>query len=122
MEWKIDENLPIRTQLTEQLAAYIASGCFKPGGRFPSVRELAADAGVNPNTMQRALSELEDMGLIITNRTAGRCVTDDMEKINNVRKKQAKKQVEAFLEKMKALGFSRDEIADVINEAIKEGE
>lgn len=62
-------------------ASQIAAGVYGPGERLPSVRELAAEAGVNPNTMQRAMADLESRGLAVANRTAGRCVTNDMETI-----------------------------------------
>ena len=85
MEWNIADDRPIWIQLSEQLTAQIASGMYQPGQRLPSVREFAADAGVNPNTMQRALADLEGKGLILTNRTAGRSVTQDMEVIKQLR-------------------------------------
>ena len=69
MEWKILDDRPIWIQLSEQIAARIAAGVYGVGERLPSVREFAADAGVNPNTMQRAMADLESQGLVITNRT-----------------------------------------------------
>lgn len=122
MKWKLTDDRPIWLQLSEQLSAQIAAGVFKPGDRLPSVREFAANAEVNPNTMQRAMADLEMKGLIITNRTAGRCVTQDMERIKELKTGQAKTQVREFLNKMKDLGFSIKEIRDVLEEALKEGE
>ncbi|HIU78890.1 MAG TPA: GntR family transcriptional regulator, partial [Candidatus Avilachnospira avicola] len=118
MEWNIDDRLPIWSQLKEQLSAFISSGGMTPGERIPSVRDLAADAGVNPNTMQRALSELEGLGLIVTNRTAGRSVTSDMNRINEIRREQVKKDIEQFLQKMEALGYGRDEILTVLKDVL----
>lgn len=117
MGWKITDDRPIWMQLAEQLAVQITAGTYKPGERLPSVREFAAQAGVNPNTMQRALADLESHGLIITNRTVGRCVTQDMEKIKKLRTRQAKEEAVRFLEQMGSLGYSREEIRTVLEEA-----
>lgn len=122
MEWKITGDRPIWLQLSEQLSAQIAAGIYPPGARLPSVREFAAQAGVNPNTMQRAMADLESRGLVVTNRTAGRCVTQDMETIRNLRTAQAKEQVLQFLERMGSLGYTREEIKSVLEDALKEGE
>ncbi len=122
MEWKIDDRYPIWSQLSEQLAAFITGGQFEAGQRLPSVREFAADAGVNPNTMQRAMAELESLGLVVTNRTAGRAVTEDRDRIDQIRRTQVKKEVDIFLERMEALGFTRDEIMGVLREALTEEE
>lgn len=110
MKWKIDDNRPIWQQLSEQLLMQIISGAYPPGSRLPSVRDLAADAGVNPNTMQRALSELEDRGLVQTNRTAGRQVTEAQELLQAMRAELAEGQMQEFLHKMKALGYTAEEI------------
>ena len=118
MKWSIDERLPIWSQLVEQLCAFITSGGFEPGQRLPSVRDFAQEAGVNPNTMQRSLSELETMGLVVTNRTAGRCVTTDMERIAEIRRQQMDKQVDDFISRMEALGFTRDEIFMAVKDAL----
>ena len=120
MEWKIAEDRPIWIQLSEQLTAQIASGVYQPGQRLPSVREFAADAGVNPNTMQRALTDLESKGLIITNRTAGRSVTQDMETIKQLRTDRAMEQVRQFLAQMCELGYTKEEIGMVLTQALKE--
>lgn len=114
MDWKIDENLPIWAQLGDRITEEIAAGHYPPGARLPSVRELAADAGVNPNTMQRALSELETKGLLVTNRTAGRTVTSDTKRIEALKQKEAKKQILLFLEKMRQLGYTEQEIKKLI--------
>ncbi len=120
MDWKIADDRPIWIQLSQQLTAQIASGVYKPGQRLPSVREFAADAGVNPNTMQRALVDLENRGLVITNRTAGRSVTEDMEKIGKLRRDRAMEQVRQFLSRMKELGYTREEIGNVLAQALRE--
>ncbi len=122
MEWKIADDRPIWMQLSEQIAAQIAAGVYSVGERLPSVRELAADAGVNPNTMQRAMADLENQGLVVTNRTAGRSVTQDMRAIEELRSMQAREQVLVFLERMKGLGYTRGEIRAVLEDALKEVE
>ena len=120
MECKILDDIPIWIQLSQQITSQIVSGVYKPGQRLPSVREFAADAGVNPNTMQRALAELENKGFIITNRTAGRSVTQDMEKIETLRRDRAMEQARQFLSQMKELGYTREEIGNVLTQALKE--
>ena len=90
----------------------IVTGEYPPGERFPSVRELALQADVNPNTMQRALARLEENGLLITSRTAGRNVTEDEETLRTVKKQLAEKRVAEYLEDMEKLGFSSGMAAD----------
>lgn len=118
MNWKIDENLPIWSQLSEHILAEIIAGRFPPGARLPSVRELAAEAGVNPNTMQRAFSDLEMRGLVMTNRTAGRSVTTDGAVIQALRKQQAERCLDAFLLEMQGLGFQKEEIKTAVLSAL----
>ena len=84
MQWIIDSERPVYIQLVEQIHNGIISGYYKPGDKLPSVRELAAEAGVNPNTMQRALSELEQTELVFSNRTSGRYITSDTEIIKSL--------------------------------------
>ena len=86
MAWELNGERPIYLQLVEQIRLRIISGRYAPGERLPSVRDLAAEAAVNPNTMQRALVELESCGLVITQGTMGRIVTDSNEIINAERK------------------------------------
>ncbi len=108
MKWTFTGDAPIYAQLMEQLKAGIVSGEFPPGGRLPSVRELAAEAGVNPNTMQRSLAELEREGLVVSQRTAGRFVTEE-EGVNEHTKEQlAQGHIQTFWTAMEALGYSRD--------------
>ena len=92
----------------------IVSGVYQPGTKIPSVRELAADAGVNPNTMQKALAELERSGLVMTQRTSGRVVTEDLNMIKEIRNQLAGEQVKEFVKKMKDLGFDREDIIDLL--------
>ena len=116
MKWKLTEDRPIWVQLTEQLTLRIVSGEYEPGSSVPTVRALAAEAGVNPNTMQRALSELESRGLVETRRTAGRTVTENAEQIASVRQELAWRRMEEFMASMRALGYTDEETRTMLNE------
>ena len=106
MDWDLDDSRSIYPQLKELIKRGIITGEYAPGSAFPTVRELASDAGVNRNTMQRAMAELESEGLLITNRTAGRTVTTDLPLIEQMRRELAEKQVDTFLQEMASLGYS----------------
>lgn len=114
MAWDLDSDRPIYAQLVERIQKQIVSGQYPPGGRLPSVRELAAVAAVNPNTMQKAFAELERSGLIITQRTNGRTVTDDKELLGNIRQELAKEQVDTFFNGIKELGFTDQEAVELV--------
>ena len=116
MAWSFKEDRPIYTQLLEQIQARIVTGQYKIGERLPSVRELAAEAGVNPNTMQRALAELERIGLVYSLRTSGRMITDDAQKIGEMKMQLAQDVIEEFLQNMKKLGYEQKEIAQLIEQ------
>ncbi len=116
MEWKLDDSRPIWPQLKEQLIIAIVAGEYNMGGSFPTVRELAEDAGVNRNTMQRALSELEHDGFVTTNRTAGRTVTTDEGLVTRMKESIAKKSIEKFIREMAAIGYSADDVVKMIKE------
>ena len=120
MEWKFRGDLPIYSQLVEQIKLGIVSGGFLPGERLKSVRDMAAEAGVNPNTMQRALQELERDGMVYTQRTAGRFVTEDMRVIEHTKKQFAEEQIRSFLEAMGRLGYRREEILSLLQEEREE--
>ncbi len=105
MEWNIAPDRPVYLQLIEQMERAVAAGVYQPGERLPGVREMAAGAAVNPNTMQRALQELETRGLVNTQRTAGRSVTADEARIAQLREQLAQGQIGQFLENMARLGF-----------------
>lgn len=115
MKWEIRPDRPVYVQLVERLEAAILTGEYPPGQRVPGVRELAAQAAVNPNTMQRALAELEARGLLETHRTAGRTVTSDAEKLAALRAGRARAQARAFLTQMRALGLSGEEAAALLD-------
>ena len=114
MAWEFKSDRPIYTQLLEKIQLMIISGKYKPGDKLPSVREFASDAAVNPNTMQRAMAELERIGLVYSNRTSGRMITDDLEKIKEIKKKLAKESVNEFMQNMGRLGYSEDDIIELI--------
>ena len=104
--WNLDSDRPIYVQLVERLQIQIVSGQYAPGQKLPSVRELAAVAAVNPNTMQKALTELERSGLLYAQRTAGRFVTENRKLIQQTREALAEGEVLAFLTRMEGLGFT----------------
>lgn len=118
-EWRITNDRPIYLQLTEQIVQRIVSGRYPSASKLPSVRELAVEAGVNPNTMQRAFAELEREGLVTTNRTAGRIVTEDTVMIENIRGRLAAQRIEEFLEGMELLGFTGSQAAKLLTQYAK---
>lgn len=122
MGWKFNNDRSIYLQLVEQIQNRIATGFYKPGGRLPSVRELAGEAEVNPNTMQKALAELERQELLYSQRTAGRFVTENEGRILRMKKEAAREAVDVFLKQMENLGFDETEIIELIREAGKERE
>ena len=123
MKWQFSNDAPIYSQLIDQIQVGIVSGAFPPGERLPSVRDLATEAGVNPNTMQRALAELERDGLVYSQRTAGRFVTEDQAMIASAKRSLAERHIQAFLEAMTHLGYGREEILTLLRqEEIKGGE
>lgn len=105
----------------ERIQQDIVSGVYKAGDKLPSVRDLAMDAAVNPNTMQKALSELERSGLVHSRRTSGRFITEDKTMLKKLKDELASRHVQDFLEKMKQLGFCEEETLQKIQDAIKEG-
>ena len=120
MEWHFNGDAPIYTQLVEQLTLRIVTAFYPPGQRIPPVRELAMEAGVNPNTMQRALGELERLGLMYSQRTSGRFVTEDTEMIETAKQDLASRRIKEFLQAMEDLGFAPAEIPGLIQAAQKE--
>lgn len=106
MEYVFDNERPIYIQLVEMIRIDIVSGKFKKGKRLPSVRELALTMKVNPNTMQKALVELENEKLIYTERTNGKYVTENEELIENVKKELAQEKVNNYLNSMENIGIS----------------
>lgn len=120
MAWNLDSNRPIYVQLAEQVQRDIISGLYQPGAKLPSVRELAAQAKVNPNTMQKALTELERSGLVYSQRTSGRFITEDKKMIEDLKEKLASSQIQEFLEKMSYMGFQPQDTLHLIEKILKE--
>lgn len=120
MTWNLNPDRPLYFQLMEKIKMDIIAGHYSCGDRLPSVRELAAEASVNPNTMQRALSELERDGLLYSQRTSGRFITEDREMIEGLKHQLAVEKITEFFQAMEQLGFHRDEIRALIQETIKE--
>ena len=120
MSEQFDASRPIYAQLVERLKAKILAGTYPPGGHLDSVRDMAAAAGVNPNTMQRALAQLETEGLVRTERTAGRYVTEDTMLIEKLRAATAEKFAAEFLEKMQGIGYSPAQVAELLTRQTKE--
>lgn len=114
MNWNFSPDRPIYTQLTEQLKLALISGEFQPGEWLPPVRELASVAGVNPNTMQRALVELEREGLLCAKSTNGRIVTEDRTILSHMRTNLAKEVVAQYLSQTQALGYTREEALELV--------
>ena len=121
MAEQFDSSRPIYAQLVERLKARILAGTYPPGGHLDSVRDLAAAAGVNPNTMQRALTELERDGLVYSQRTTGRFVTEDQAMIASAKRSLAERHIQAFLEAMTHLGYGREEILTLLRQEETKG-
>lgn len=122
MTWEFKDNRPIYTQLVEQITLKIVSGEYKIGEKLPSVRDLASEATVNPNTMQKALAELERRGLVYSVRTSGRFITQDSNIIKDTQTTLAKDEIKEFLEKMQKIGFDKNRLLTTLQEVMKEME
>lgn len=114
MSWEFTSDRPIYLQLAEHIKTDIISGKYQPGSRLESVRDLAMEAQVNPNTMQKALSFLESSGLIYSNRTSGRFITDDDEKIMQLKQTQADMYCTDFINNVRHIGYKDDDIKELI--------
>ena len=119
MPWKLNDNRPIYIQIMEEIKLRIITGVYAPGSKVPSVRDLANDASVNPNTMQRALTELERDGLIATQRTSGRTVTTDTAMLKNLREQIANEEISSFLIRMKKLSYNEEESFQLLTSYLK---
>ena len=116
MSWHFQTDRPIYLQMEEKIKLSIVSGIYAPGEKLPAVRDMAVEAGVNPNTVQRAYAELEREGLVFSQRTSGRFVTEDKGVVEKMKDEMAAKQIELFLASMAAIGFSVDETLKLISE------
>ena len=107
MELIFDNNIPIYIQVLEYMKIYLISGVFKCGDRLPSVREFSTTFKVNPNTMQKALTELENMKLIYTERTNGKYVTKNEKLIEKLKDEYAMTLAKSYFEGMKRIGLGK---------------
>ena len=120
MKWQFSNDAPIYAQLIEQIKVGIVSGAFPPGERLPSVRDLATEAGVNPNTVQRAFAELEREGYLYSQRTTGRYVTEDCQKLSSLRVGLGRKYIKELFDRLSGLGLSTDDIVRACDAYAKE--
>ena len=120
MEWNFKNGIPIYAQIVDEMTMRIASGQYPPGGKLPSVRDLALEAGVNPNTMQRALAELERKELVHSERTSGRFVTEEEEVLNTLHEDLAKRYFEEFADKLHKIGMSGEDIAEAVKKWLED--
>ncbi|QNL99378.1 GntR family transcriptional regulator [Wujia chipingensis] len=120
MAWKFNNESPIYLQIVEIIKTQIAQGVLKPGDQVPAVRELAVTAGVNPNTMQKALAELEREGVLYSQRTAGRFVAEPKAGGGSLREELSKKHIQAYVDNMRSLGYADSEICAVLETFLKE--
>ena len=120
MEWNFKNGIPIYTQIIDEMTMRIASGLYAPGEKLPSVRDLAMDAGVNPNTMQRALAELERRELVFSERTSGRFVTKEESVLKALHEELARKYFEEFADKLRKIGMTGEEITGAVRRWLEE--
>ena len=121
-EWCLTADRPVFIQIMEKLKLDIVTGAYLPGDKLPSVRDFASVAAVNPNTMQRAFSELEREGLVYTQRTNGRFITENTAMINQLKEQMALNAITGFLQSMRQLGFSTEETKKLLDESFQRGE
>lgn len=119
MAWSFTSDRPVYLQIADRIIKSVLSGEYLPGEQIPTVRQLALEAAVNPNTVQRAFAELEYEGIIISKGTLGRFVTEDTQIVEVCRKKMAQQLVKNFLENMEQLSISKEQTIAMIEEAIK---
>lgn len=119
MPWNLNSDRPIFIQLIEKIQIDIISGRYAPGDKLPSVRELAQKASVNPNTMQKALAELERTGLVYSQRTSGRFITEDTGMIERLKTELAEEIIMEFLADMQKLGYQKKETLSLLTELIE---
>lgn len=119
MNWEFNDDMPIYLQIIDIIKAKIASGELKPKEKLKSVRELALEAGVNPNTMQKAMTELERQGIVYSQRTSGRFISESGEVMSNLKKELQQQYIEQFVENMKKLGIEPNETLNYLNDYLK---
>ncbi len=117
MGWSFSGDRPVYLQIAQRIKMMVLSGTFAPGAQLPSVRQLALDAAVNPNTVQHAFMELEQAGIIRSQGTLGRFVTEDTAVIEACRQELAQQYVQAFLQNLAHLGIGIEQAVTMIKEA-----
>lgn len=118
MSWDFQNDRPIYAQIMLHIQLDIVSGKYAAGEKLPSVRELAAEAAVNPNTMQKAMTELERLGLVYSQRTSGRFITEDENMIQSIKQQLAQAQIHDFLQNMQRIGYTPQETLAIIQQAV----
>lgn len=116
MKWEFKNGIPIYLQIIAQIKVMIASGELRAGSKIPPVREMAVEAGVNPNTMQRALTQLEQEGLLYTQRTAGRFVSEDENVMKELRKAMSEQYIADMFHNLEKMGMDKQEIIDAVKD------
>lgn len=116
MEWNFKDGIPIYTQIVDKVKVSIAGGLYEPGAKMPPVRDMALEAGVNPNTMQKAFTQLEREGLLYSVRTSGRFVTEEREVLDNLKKTLSREYINELFESLSRLGMSREEIITAVQQ------
>ena len=117
MAWKFEHDVPVSIQITRRLRLEILNGKYSPGEQFPPVRQLAYEASVNPNTMQKALSSLESEKLLVSRGTVGRFVTDDVSVLTAARKKEQEEYMRLALGGAADLGITKEDFINYIKES-----
>ncbi|NMM62747.1 GntR family transcriptional regulator [Clostridium sp. P21] len=120
MDIKFDDKLPIYVQIMNSIKKDIVSESLKPGDKLPSVREMSSKFKVNPNTLQRVYQELERQNITYTQRGTGTFVKEDIAMVSNLKKGMAKEMIDGFINGMKNLGFSKEEIVKIIQDKLQE--
>lgn len=119
MSWELNSDRPIFIQIVERIQFDIIAGQYQAGEKLPSVRDLATIAAVNPNTMQKALAELERSGLVYSQRTSGRYITEDINMIQKLKSDLAKEKINEFFEIMEKLGYEKNETLLLLQESME---
>lgn len=116
-----DSNMPIYLQIMDEIKRWIVTDIYQPSQKIPSVRELAVEFGVNPNTVQRALSELERSGLVASERTAGRFICNDTEMIKELKEDVIRQKMDVFIEEIRQYGCDDETIVATVEERLNNG-
>lgn len=112
--WEFDSSQPIYLQIASEISKRISSGVYKPGDRLPSVREFALEAGVNPNTMARALASLEQRGLIVTERATGKFVSTQRSVLMELKQELIADTISQCVQALEQIGLTQEEIVSAV--------